>query len=478
MRNGGFGKRFFLLFFLSLVSINGAARTNVSDDLPRGALIEKVVCRNDGDQSYALYLPSNYAPEKKWAVLYVFDPFGRGKIAVETFREAAERFGFVVVGSNNSRNNTGAEKLSAIIEAFWTDSHARFSINEKRVYAAGLSGGARVATYFALSCRGCVAGAIVCGATFPPAFQPDKPLTFPIFGTVGTNDFNYPELVKTFSRLDEINSANQLAVFDGRHGWLPKELTFAAFEWLNLQAMKTGSLETDKNFIASSFTKRTGEARTLFQKGDVLEAARAFEDIVKDFKDFADTKEAAESLAEIRGGKSYKKSKTDEKNSFDEQQRTAAQIIATNTALIDPASKNTASARAAKEIEIWQRRANAESDSTERRLAKRILEQVFVQTYETALYVNEQQRDYELMSANLQLARLVNQQNAQVLFELARAFALAGKKSDALALLEQSFENGFKDCARLNENAEWKIFSNDKNFRKIIEQSKCQTQEK
>lgn len=469
----GVGKICLLLFFLSLVLSNGAAQTNAKDDLPRGSVIEKVVCEKDASQSYALYLPSNYTPDKKWAILYIFDPFARGKVPVEIFREAAEKFGFVVVGSNNSQNNTGAEKLSQIIEAFWADSHSRFSVDEKRVYAAGLSGGARVASYFAASCRGCAAGIIVSGATFPPKFPLEKPLAFSVFGTVGANDFNYPELVKTFAKLNETGTANYLAVFDGQHQWLPKDLAFDALRWMNWQAMKSGRMETDKNFIADLYAEQISRARTLAQKGDVLQTARIYENVVSDFKEAADTKSAAEMLAEIRREKSYKRLADEERAAFDEQDRTARKIIAAGAELLDKNTKNAVYKQVSDEIERWREKSKAADDSTERRLARRILGEIFVETYEAALYRNAPQKDYKTMIANLELTRLVSPQSLDSSFELARAFALDGQKKNALDALAQAVKVGFKDCARIAGKDEWAILRGDSQFQKIIEQMKC-----
>jgi catechol 2,3-dioxygenase-like lactoylglutathione lyase family enzyme len=49
--------------------------------------------------------------------------------------------GVIVAGSNNSRN--GPMKASADAwNAMWNDTHERFAVDDKRVYATGLSGGA------------------------------------------------------------------------------------------------------------------------------------------------------------------------------------------------------------------------------------------------------------------------------------------------------------------------------------------------
>ncbi|HKQ93218.1 MAG TPA: hypothetical protein VJZ77_21330, partial [Blastocatellia bacterium] len=75
-----------------------------AQELPVGKIIERVVCLKDAGQSYALYLPSNYTTDRRWPVIYAFDPAARGLRPVERFKDAAEKYGYIIVGSNNSRN--------------------------------------------------------------------------------------------------------------------------------------------------------------------------------------------------------------------------------------------------------------------------------------------------------------------------------------------------------------------------------------
>src|SRR5688572_27096883 len=98
-------------FFLSIFCItvgfvfnSETAFCQQAEEFPKGKVIEKVVCKADASLSYALYLPSNYAANKKWPVVYGFDPGARGLMPVEQFKEAAEKYGYIVIGSNDSRN--------------------------------------------------------------------------------------------------------------------------------------------------------------------------------------------------------------------------------------------------------------------------------------------------------------------------------------------------------------------------------------
>jgi poly(3-hydroxybutyrate) depolymerase len=68
---------------------------------------------------------------------------------VEKFQAAAETYGYIIAASNNSRNGPYAVSQAAA-QAMSTDVSRRFNIDPKRVYLAGMSGGARVATVIAL----------------------------------------------------------------------------------------------------------------------------------------------------------------------------------------------------------------------------------------------------------------------------------------------------------------------------------------
>src|SRR5947207_802464 len=102
------------------VLCGGVASAQAPNPLSPGKVIPKIICSANPQQSYALYLPSQFSPNKRWPIIYAFDPGARGQAAVETIQAAAERYGYIVVGSNNSRN--GREAVSAeAAKATWQD---------------------------------------------------------------------------------------------------------------------------------------------------------------------------------------------------------------------------------------------------------------------------------------------------------------------------------------------------------------------
>ena len=120
------------VFVAALLSAGAAA----AQDLPRGQVLETVATRDDATQSYALYLPSAYTTDRTWPILIGFHPGARGRAIVDTYREVAERYGFIVVGSNNSRNGPWDVSVRAA-NAMFQDIGQRFAVDGRRIYLTG-----------------------------------------------------------------------------------------------------------------------------------------------------------------------------------------------------------------------------------------------------------------------------------------------------------------------------------------------------
>jgi len=132
-------------------------------------------CAKNPDQTYALYLPSNYTPTRKWPIIYAFDPSARGDRPVDTLKAGAEKYGYIVAASNNSRNGPWPPEIEAA-QAVSDDTHTILSIDDHRVYFTGFSGGARVAGRIAQLCK-CAAGVYLNGAGFPSGTSPSTSIS-------------------------------------------------------------------------------------------------------------------------------------------------------------------------------------------------------------------------------------------------------------------------------------------------------------
>lgn len=247
--------------------------------LPVATVIQNVRCLADPSQGYALYLPSAYTTTRTWPVILAFDPGGRGRTPVERYQAAAEEYGFIIAGSNNSRNGP-MDASGRAAAAMAADVGQRFAVDPKRVYAAGMSGGARVAFATAISSRG-IAGVIASSAGYHDG-RMRRSLTFAVFATAGSDDFNHLEM-RMLDR--ELNTPHRLVIFNGGHTWLSSELATQAVEFMIVHAMKSRLTPRDDELLDRILKKWLVAAEAMT---DRKEQFLALQGIAKDFENLRD----------------------------------------------------------------------------------------------------------------------------------------------------------------------------------------------
>src|SRR5512133_3265573 len=100
--------------------------------LETGKVIPDVRCTSYPRYSYAVYLPTSYTEEQSLQVFLAFDPAARGTYPVSRYKDLAEKYGFVLMGSNDSRNGLPGEQLGQITEALFNEIATRFHADSTR----------------------------------------------------------------------------------------------------------------------------------------------------------------------------------------------------------------------------------------------------------------------------------------------------------------------------------------------------------
>ena len=434
------------------------------DEFPRGEIVESVTCKADPQQSYALYLPSHYTPDKKWPMLYAFDPGARGKLPVSLFKDAAEKFGYIVVGSNNSQNGV---PVAAVVQTLWADTHARFAIDERRVYTTGFSGGARVAFATALAYQDGVAGVIACSAAFPGNAAPAPGLPFVVFATTGTEDFNFPEMQQLKRKLDAIGVRNHLEVFAGGHDWAPPAQAGQAIVWLELQAIKKGSRAKDDALVDQLLAEGAGKARSAETAGKNYEAFLEYQALAADLKDLRDTKEFEANAARLGALKETKAAIKNERGEEDRQRDLETKLQTLLFKLQDQSTYSDAYAELKSVVSDLARKSEDQKDISQQRVARRALQAVFVQVFEAANGL-ALAKNYAGVAEKLEIAALLKPKNPRLFYELAVNYTRAGNKSKAINALGRAVESGFTDLAKIEQNQEFDPLRNEAGYRKLV----------
>jgi dienelactone hydrolase len=334
-------------------------RVVTAQSLPLGQIIDDVPCKADASQHYSLYLPSHFTPVRKWSVILAYDAGGRGRRAAERYQAAAEKYGYIIAGSNNSRNGPWEVSLNAA-KAMTADVEQRFPVDPKRVYTAGMSGGARVAMKLAMDSES-IAGVFASSAAFPD--DPRDEVRFPIFGSAGTDDFNHQEM----HELDrDLKSPHRVEVFEGGHAWLPVELAMDGVEWMEIQAMKGGLRDRDAKEIDEIFAKRVARAEGQARNVDKMRELRS---IAVDFGGMKDVGKFAERAAALERQADVKDALKAERLDEERELRTTAEVYQLRDRMNNAAGFPKLKERV---MQLLAQSKSAE-DSADRRIARRVL---------------------------------------------------------------------------------------------------------
>ncbi len=453
-----------LVILWLVISIRVAAPATASSQLVTGQLIEQQRCEVDPTQTYTLYLPKGYSSERRWPALLIFDPRGRSVQAAEIFRAAAERYGWVILSSDNTRSDGSMEPNHRALNALWPEVHTRFAIDFQRIYAAGFSGGAMLGWALGKT-TGELAGVIGTGGRLEPGNLDDK-ISFPCFGAAGDTDFNYSEMRRAHSQLDLWGTANRLEIFAGPHRWMPAELAREGVEWMELQAMKRGLRPVDDALVDELYGRDVDKATGLTVTGSPLAALRRFEAIAATFEGLRSVDDARQQAAGLASGPEVAAARKLEKK-WDAYEASYRQTM--NAGFARLFAERPASARElATALRLGELQKRARSPAYDGVVARRVLETLLTQT---SFYLSRDffaRQDYRSAATVLTLASEIRPERSDVWYNLACALAHTGSKKRALEALERAVAAGFSNAEQLVSDPDLRSLRGEESFQQLV----------
>jgi hypothetical protein len=271
-------------------------------------IIDTVRCHEETGKSYALYLPPQYNTKKSWPLILIFDPAARGRTGVSAFIEAGRKYGFILACSNNSRNGPLGDNFTAAF-AMLQDIKERFTVDQRRIYASGFSGGSRFAMAFAVKEKS-ISGVIGCGAGLPNDrnYLPSGSSGFLYYGLAGNRDMNYLEmhdLPVFFTSKTRVTS--YLRTFSGVHQWTGSDLITEAVEWILLQTMYRKIIPTDQTFLSYIEGKTQNLINSQLSAGNHADAVMYMRFAARDFQGTPFASSMTKLLADSEKSAEYQK---------------------------------------------------------------------------------------------------------------------------------------------------------------------------
>lgn len=204
--------RYFICLFLIVFGYNSYA-----------TIIEK--------EQYVIYLPTNYNPAKSYPMLLFCDPHGSGAYPISLYKELADSFDYILVGSNFSKNGVDIVQCETVLKNTVEEVFKNYKINKDNVSIAGFSGGSYIAyqmghftSYFK--------NVIISGTPIRPI--PIAP--YPnILCLAGKADMNYTDLIALDKNLDAIKYTGKhfTIEYNGKHEWPNATTFYDAFIFMN-----------------------------------------------------------------------------------------------------------------------------------------------------------------------------------------------------------------------------------------------------
>ncbi len=278
---------------------------NAQNTFETGKVIDSIPVSGNGNETFALYLPTSFNSEIPSPIVFIFDPAARGKIGIQPFIEASEAYQYILICSNDTKNGPYDRNFN-IANRLFDFAFSNFKIKEKQIFLAGFSGGARLASAIAVLTNQ-IAGVIACGAGFSqnqahiPSIQ-----KFLFAGICGDRDMNYMEMIQAKGYLQELNFKNTLFTYDGDHSWPPSNEVLRAFDWLEIQShLKENVRKTDAE-IFNSYQSSYTMALRFENDGELIRAIENYERISLTYKSFYDVDSITSKLKKLHKNKEYK----------------------------------------------------------------------------------------------------------------------------------------------------------------------------
>lgn len=427
------------------------------EKLEKGKVLTGIKCNADTTVSYALYIPPAYERGKKWPLIIAFDPHAAGRLPVSLLREEAGKRGFLVAGSENSKNGMAFNESISIYNRMLNDIKARFNIDTSLIYTLGFSGGGRVAGSLAMS-EGGIAGVVSCGAGLSSTGQPPRQ-PFSFLGVAGTGDFNWWELATLDPQLEEAGFTHHFLDFEGKHEWPPKSIVPDIMDWIEFDAMRSGKIPVNRNAINRFIDSNDSLANSPSFTAKPYEQMKVYLKMKHYLQGLTDISALEALLSQLEKDPDVLHMKKETRDLMDLEKRLREQYgeKLREPDLIYWKNESTRLKSLAGKIS-----ARPESD-----VYKRVLGFLSLSAY---MYSNNslKQNNPDAAKIYIEIYRLVDPGNSEHRYLAAIVAARENRKDEVVKALSEAIELGFNDKARLLAEPDFTGYHTDAEFEALV----------
>lgn len=417
------------VLFAAAIALTLPLQAQQVDSAFKGTVLGRLAAREDSNFHFAAYIPRHYAADHPAPLLLVLDPRGRAEQSIELMVPAAERLGWIVLSSYDTRSDDPHAPNARAVNLMIADALSTFAVDTSRLYIAGFSGTARDAWVMAYGSNGHVVGIISADAAMPgdSSWRTDhlRVPPFDVAMSAASRGFNYFDVTLASDTLRALGAPVRTDEFTGDHAWSPEPVVAQAIGWLEARAMARKLRPMDPALVDSLYAVDSTAAAALETRGQTGEAVLAWQNAAIAWKGLHDVGAASARIAALTAQPAVK-GWLSERDSLVHRMPAEQRALAEPLAALrrNPGVPDIRKLTQDLHVERLARWAADSADSVRAQWAVRALAGLYVEVsfYEPEAYLSVSDPDRAL--AVLTIAEEIHPGAPAVCHERARAYAL------------------------------------------------------
>lgn len=400
------------------------------------------------NESYALFLPSEFDGKAGLPIIFVFDGEGRGKSAARLFQLAAEEQGYIIVASNDIGAEKSLEENLLTAVRLVQEVTRILPVDLKAVSYAGFAKGAGVATSLPLILNDTHGVIYVGDQLFNLELLKGKE-PFAAIGIVGNQQVNLGIMETGAIQLRAFGYPGILYVFEGGLEWPSGQLISSAVGSLTLEAIRSKKHPSDEALVAKLYQQDLGMAEKLTSADNFLMAQNFLESLTEKYKGIHPTDEVKEKLKVLGKSKDFREQRERYQEVLEKEDRLWNDFVYYFNEDVATANFDNLGWWNYQKLEL-QKLTEGE-DKLEAAMGFRLLD--LLEALSRQKLVEIEKKDFPLESKLLayMLATVFDQQNFDAYKKVISLSTMDNDYPNALFYLEEMLKNGYKDLDALYE---------------------------
>ncbi len=313
-------RKFLILFLL------GLQVTAQEYSVKKGVVVDSLKVSDSLSESYALYLPTSFNSTRKWPVLFVFDPEGRGKSAAQLFKNIAEEQSYLIVSSNNISDENELVKNVETAARLMATVSRMLPIDLQQVSTAGALEGAKVASSMPLMFSN-IFGVVAAGNQYMNLDLLDRKNDFAFIGIVGDEQFTATGMNLTAAALHDQKHLTAVYTYAGASDWPKPDLMASAVGSLTLKAIKNELRPLDIQLVNQLYGEDISRANKMISAGEMLQAMYLLELMEEKYDGLKDIAEVRQKQDQMKRSGTFLKQKREEDEIMKKEDRLKTDLL-------------------------------------------------------------------------------------------------------------------------------------------------------